>query len=173
MEVQSLRPMEKVALTGGPGAGKTTAADLLRHERESAACDADCTAVVCGDGLINGVAGEECEAGPDEACDMSCHFVMCDLDPEAQAMTACLTDYANCVVQNGGVVGYGAGERTGYNCEPPTDEWRFYMYRDPRQQLQLLALYGGGDPRPARAMQLRPGHLTRAGQLLCALSCLP
>jgi len=43
---------------------------------ESAACDADCSAARCGDGLLNGSAGEDCEATSDclggEVCTPSC-----------------------------------------------------------------------------------------------------
>ncbi len=42
---------------------------------ESATCDADCTAVACGDGLLNQTAGEQCEDGNDadgDGCSADC-----------------------------------------------------------------------------------------------------
>jgi len=45
---------------------------------DSGACDADCTAVVCGDGRVNGAAGEACDTvGDTAACDDDCSGVFC------------------------------------------------------------------------------------------------
>jgi cysteine-rich repeat protein len=45
---------------------------------ESATCDADCTPVVCGDGVPNGTADEACDtAGPSALCDADCTPVEC------------------------------------------------------------------------------------------------
>jgi len=45
---------------------------------ESAACDPDCTFSVCGDGLANLAAGEECDTGGASAtCDIDCTGVVC------------------------------------------------------------------------------------------------
>ena len=43
---------------------------------ESATCDADCTAVSCGDGVINFTAGEECDPPDGTTCDDSCHMIV-------------------------------------------------------------------------------------------------
>jgi hypothetical protein len=47
---------------------------------ESASCDADCTAVECGDGTVNGAAGEECDDGNEDntdACLDTCVAASC------------------------------------------------------------------------------------------------
>jgi len=41
-------------------------------------CDPDCSAVVCGDGLLNTAAGEECDTGgPSALCDADCSAAWC------------------------------------------------------------------------------------------------
>jgi len=53
------------------GNGATDGAEDCDDVGESATCDADCTSVVCGDGVTNVSAGEECDGGP--GCDiMTC-----------------------------------------------------------------------------------------------------
>ncbi len=45
---------------------------------ESAVCDADCTPVVCGDGVRNASAGEPCDDGGESAtCDDTCQLSSC------------------------------------------------------------------------------------------------
>lgn len=48
---------------------------------ESATCNADCSAVLCGDGILNASAGEECDDGDDNAdeaaCTLSCTIATC------------------------------------------------------------------------------------------------
>ena len=45
---------------------------------ESATCDADCTAVECGDGVTNATAGEACDDGGESvACDADCSASAC------------------------------------------------------------------------------------------------
>jgi MYXO-CTERM domain-containing protein len=45
---------------------------------ETATCDADCTAVACGDGSLNVTAGETCDDGGESAmCDSDCTAVEC------------------------------------------------------------------------------------------------
>ena len=45
---------------------------------ESAMCNADCSAVACGDGVANVLASEDCDAGgAAAACDADCTFVDC------------------------------------------------------------------------------------------------
>jgi cysteine-rich repeat protein len=45
---------------------------------ESAACDADCTWRICGDGTVNLSAGEECDdVGETPTCDSDCTFAAC------------------------------------------------------------------------------------------------
>jgi len=45
---------------------------------DSVACDADCTAALCGDGYVNVVAGESCDGtGETAICDSDCTNVVC------------------------------------------------------------------------------------------------
>lgn len=45
---------------------------------ETATCDTNCTARVCGDGTLNVTAGEDCDAGGATAtCDTDCTFAVC------------------------------------------------------------------------------------------------
>ncbi|MCX4241233.1 MYXO-CTERM sorting domain-containing protein [Paraliomyxa miuraensis] len=45
---------------------------------ESATCDADCSAVACGDGLTNAAAGEDCDDGGESAtCNVDCTSAVC------------------------------------------------------------------------------------------------
>ncbi len=45
---------------------------------DSATCDSDCSAIVCGDSHANSVAGEACDTGGDTAnCDDDCTTVSC------------------------------------------------------------------------------------------------
>ena len=95
-------------------------------EGESAACDADCSAVACGDGTVNMTAGEECEGGSPDACNASCQYTGCAPDPVALAMGACMAAFPNCEMQDGGVVGWGGASCTGCNCGLPAEPWRWY-----------------------------------------------
>ena len=40
--------------------------EFCDHGEESAACDGDCTEVICGDGRTNGLAGEDCDVGAED-----------------------------------------------------------------------------------------------------------
>jgi cysteine-rich repeat protein len=43
-----------------------------------ATCDSDCTAVQCGDGVLNAPAGEQCDRGePSALCDGDCTTAYC------------------------------------------------------------------------------------------------
>jgi hypothetical protein len=97
---------------------------------ESATCDADCTTAVCGDGVVNPSASEQCDGGND--CDpATCAFVSnCVLDPVGAALEACAASYGNCVVVNGGVVGFDPPFSQPSNCGLPADPWRFYCTAD-------------------------------------------
>jgi len=45
---------------------------------ESVRCDEDCTAVLCGDGIVNATAGEGCDDGGESVrCDEDCTAVLC------------------------------------------------------------------------------------------------
>lgn len=60
------------------GDGLVQADEACDDAGESATCDADCTAVECGDGTINAAAGEDCEDGGEtERCDADCTAVEC------------------------------------------------------------------------------------------------
>jgi hypothetical protein len=58
---------------------------------ESASCNADCTPTVCGDGVVNGVAGELCDDGGESAsCNVGCTLAACgDAVFNASAGEAC------------------------------------------------------------------------------------
>ena len=54
------------------GDGKVDAAEDCDSEAADVAdCDRDCTLPACGDGLVNAVAGEQCDDGPDNSDDYS------------------------------------------------------------------------------------------------------
>lgn len=67
--------------TAGPtecGDGMVSGDEVCDDAGESARCDADCTAVECGDGLANVTAGEACDdAGESATCDADCTAVEC------------------------------------------------------------------------------------------------
>ena len=64
--------------TGSPAApecgnGTVEPGEACDDGGESADCDADCTEVMCGDGLANATAGEACDDGGESAeCDADC-----------------------------------------------------------------------------------------------------
>jgi len=52
----------------------------------SVTCDADCTEVTCGDGVLNHVAGEECDQGdvtPGDGCSATCQLETPSYPPPA------------------------------------------------------------------------------------------
>ncbi|MCX4245291.1 hypothetical protein [Paraliomyxa miuraensis] len=110
----------------GDGYANVALAEECDDAGESAACDDDCTLAVCGDDTVNATAGEECEGGPAALCTAQCLYSDCAPDPVAAAMAACMAQWPNCSVQNGGIVGYGPGQSPGSNCGPPSNEWRWY-----------------------------------------------
>ncbi len=67
--------------TEGPatcGDGQVSGDEDCDDAGESPTCDADCTAVSCGDGTANAAAGEECDdAGESAACDADCTAAAC------------------------------------------------------------------------------------------------
>ncbi|KNC51325.1 uncharacterized protein AMSG_12067 [Thecamonas trahens ATCC 50062] len=86
---------------------------------ESASCNVDCTAPVCGDGIRNVAAGEECDDGSIE-CMPNCRYAYCG-DGMVTGSEACdsgsplgsTTCTPNCTVHGGcgdGVINPGAGE---------------------------------------------------------------
>ena len=113
----------------GDGTTNVAAGEQCDDAGESAACDVDCTVAFCGDGVVNMSAGEQCDGGP--VCDAACQLdVNCNPDPVAAAMALCMTQFSNCVIETGGVVGWDPPECTGCNCGPPTDPWRWYCTAD-------------------------------------------
>lgn len=70
--------------TGDPppecGNGLVESGEDCDDEGESAACNADCTAAQCGDGILNQTAGEVCDDGnddPDDGCNAMCMPLDC------------------------------------------------------------------------------------------------
>jgi len=62
------------------GNGAVTAGEICDDAGESATCDSDCTTAMCGDGLTNTTAGEECDDGglvSDDGCDDTCVIEFC------------------------------------------------------------------------------------------------
>lgn len=61
------------------GDGVVGGAEACDDGGESAACNADCTPAVCGDGIFNSSAGEQCDdAGSASAdCDLDCTLPLC------------------------------------------------------------------------------------------------
>jgi len=60
------------------GNGATEAPETCDDSGESATCDADCTAAVCGDGTTNATAGEDCDdSGESATCDSDCTTATC------------------------------------------------------------------------------------------------
>jgi len=60
------------------GDGNQDPGETCDDAGESSTCDADCTAVVCGDGVTNTSAGETCDAsGESASCDADCTAVVC------------------------------------------------------------------------------------------------
>lgn len=114
----------------GDGVQNMAAGEACDDAGESAACDVDCTVAQCGDGVVNGSAGEACDGGGD--CDpATCQPASpCDIDPVGAAVAACMNDFPNCVVQDGGVVGYADPSCTGCNCGGVGEPWRFYCTAD-------------------------------------------
>lgn len=114
----------------GDGLRNAAAGEACDDAGESAACDVDCSPSECGDGVVNGSAGEACDGGGD--CNpATCQPASpCDIDPVAAALAACLLDYPNCEVMDGGVVGYADASCTGCNCGGVGEPWRFYCTQD-------------------------------------------
>ena len=72
---------ESAPTTDGPsecGDGQVGGDETCDDAGESARCDADCTAVECGDGTLNLTAGEQCDdEGESARCDADCTPVEC------------------------------------------------------------------------------------------------
>jgi hypothetical protein len=71
------------------GDGVVAGDEVCDDGGESATCDADCTAAACGDGHVNGAAGETCDGGaPVNAACIDCAVVCaspfddCNGDPD-------------------------------------------------------------------------------------------
>jgi hypothetical protein len=63
--------------------------------RATAMCDADCSPVVCGDGIVNAAAGEACDDGASgQYCSPDCKSFVCPSG--CQCFTAAGVDYALC-----------------------------------------------------------------------------
>jgi MYXO-CTERM domain-containing protein len=63
---------------GACGDGNVGPGEECDDAGETAACDADCTFVTCGDGLANASAGETCDtAGESANCDADCTTAVC------------------------------------------------------------------------------------------------
>jgi len=63
----------KVRCPGTCGNGAVDAGEQCDDGQDSATCDSDCTAAVCGDGTLNTTAGEECDdSGVSATCSASC-----------------------------------------------------------------------------------------------------
>lgn len=71
---------------GGPGCGDgiVSVPEACDDGGESATCDADCSPVLCGDGVRNATAGEGCDDGntaDGDTCSATCSPVAFSLDP--------------------------------------------------------------------------------------------
>ncbi|MDH5490375.1 MAG: MYXO-CTERM sorting domain-containing protein [Myxococcales bacterium] len=63
---------------GGAPNGVLEPGEICDDGAESASCDADCTAALCGDGTTNATAGELCDDGGESAsCDVDCTAPVC------------------------------------------------------------------------------------------------
>ena len=73
------------------GTGETCDGNGAGTGGETASCDVDCTARVCGDGVTNVTGGEDCDdAGFSASCDNNCTFAFCgDGTVNAAAGEAC------------------------------------------------------------------------------------
>ncbi|RMF19763.1 MAG: hypothetical protein D6760_12740 [Deltaproteobacteria bacterium] len=84
----------------GCGNGLIEGTEVCDDAGESATCDVDCTRVVCGDGLVNVTAGEECEGNPGS--------VLCEDRGFSTGSIAC--DSNDCTLDTSGCV------RLAYRC---------------------------------------------------------
>jgi hypothetical protein len=80
-----------VSPPAGCGDGLVQDPEACDDRGESAVCDADCTAAVCGDGTVNAAAGEACDdQGESALCDADCSEAICgDGAVNAAAGEAC------------------------------------------------------------------------------------
>jgi len=71
-------PTGMFRLSATCGNGTVDSGEACDTMGESASCDVDCTAVMCGDGLRNAAAGEMCDTLKDsDACDANCTPNVC------------------------------------------------------------------------------------------------
>lgn len=87
------------------GDGEQDTGEECDEAGETASCDADCTFPVCGDGVVNEAAGEECDGGP--GCDDECRIT----GPENPSG---FIDDQTLVVQEGALVGDTVGHAKVY-----------------------------------------------------------
>jgi hypothetical protein len=73
------------------GNGEIEAAEACDDAGRSASCNEDCTVSVCGDGVVNPLAGEQCDGGDAAACDTSCRALPIDLDDASSGFWPALT----------------------------------------------------------------------------------
>ena len=69
--------------------GHATLEDCDEDARDSSRCDADCLFAECGDGYVNGVAGETCEQ--DEDCQGDLNLCI-DPAPDDPAECTCIRE---------------------------------------------------------------------------------
>lgn len=104
------------------GNGRIEEGEICDDSGNSALCDADCTSAECGDGYVNGTAGEDCDRGSTidlRTCDSDCTAVVCgDGHVNAAALEQCddggetadCDDDCTLVVCNDGNLNEAAGE---------------------------------------------------------------
>ncbi len=79
------------------GDGRVAGGEVCDDGRPTKDCDGDCTLVVCGDGVVNAAAGEECDDGDDEGSDA------CSIDCRATAVLDLAMGYQHvCALFSGG-----------------------------------------------------------------------
>jgi hypothetical protein len=68
----------EVCISPTCGNGSIETGEACDDAGESAACNEDCTAAACGDGVLNATAGESCdEAGESASCNADCTVAAC------------------------------------------------------------------------------------------------
>jgi hypothetical protein len=77
------------------GDGSVESGEACDDGKATAACDADCSPVVCGDGVANAAAGEECDdGGTGQYCSSNCKQFVCPAS--CSCFNAASHDYALC-----------------------------------------------------------------------------
>ena len=64
------------------GDGLVTDPETCDDSGESSSCDADCTAVVCGDGTVNASSGEACDDGANNGIPGFCNAICSGQEPD-------------------------------------------------------------------------------------------